>query len=457
MTSTRSSIRRARGITGKLLVVGPLVGLLAITGCGNLLNVDNPNNVSQSDLADPTSASAQANGALAAVANGTSYVLTVVADVGDEVTQGGSRDAYRQLTIGNLNDAHNEFSDAAWSPMMQGRWMSDFAIENLSAFASAGTLKDPDDLVRSYLYGAIAYDRIADWYEDAVVGSDHMDAAPPVGEANMYTLYDTAMSFVNTGLSLAQAENNPERVLEFTAMKAQVAFHDAVWHMLHPNGSPVGGNGPADPLVNDATATAAAQAFFALNPAPDWTYRFTYSSTTVENNLATVTNEDIYTILSPTIAVMDQSGKHPMAPWSAVNDPIDGIPAPSLVEGIQEFTNGGFYSPLTVISAREMHLILAEAALAQGDNATFTAQINDVRSLYSSLSPYSGQIPAQQMLIHERLTNMFLQGFRLADLYRFGIKSPDWLPTTAAYTNAGEFFPIAYVEQLSNCHIAGTC
>jgi hypothetical protein len=456
MTSTRSSTERARRIAGKLLVVVPLVGLLAITGCGNLLDVNNPNNVSQSDLADATSASAQANGALAAIANGISYVVTVVDCVGDEVTQGGSRDAYRQLTIGNLNDAHNEFSDAAWSPMMQGRWMSDFAIANLSAFASAGTLKNPDDLVRSYLYGAIAYDRIADWYEDAVVGSDHMDAAPPVGEANMYTLYDTAMNYVNTGLSLAQSENNQERELEFTAMKAQVAFHDAVWKILHPNGTPVG-TAPANPLVNDATATAAAQAFFALNPAPDWTYRFAYSSSTVTNNLAAVTNEDIYTILSPTIAVMDQSGKHPMAPWSAVDDPIDNIPAPALVDGIQEFTNGGFYSPITVLSTREMHLILAEAALAQGDNATFTTQINDVRSLYAALTPYSGQIPAQQMLIHERLTNMFLQGFRLADLYRFGIKSPDWESTTAAYTNAGEFFPIAYVEQLSNCHIAGGC
>jgi hypothetical protein len=317
-------------------------------------------------------------------------------------------------------------------------------------------LSDPDDLVRSYLYAAIAYDRIADWYEDAVVGSDHMEAAPPVGEANMYKLYDTALGYVNQGLALAQGESNQERELEFTAMKAQIAFHAAVWHILHPSGAPVSGV-PANPLVNDATANAAAEAFLAMSPSSDWTYRFTYSSSSVSNNMATVTNEDIYTILSPSVAVMDASGKHPKAPWSAVNDPIDNIPDPSLVDAIQEFTNGAFYSPLTVVSTREMHLILAEAALAQGDMATFNTQINDVRSIYASLTPYSGQIPAQDILIHERRANMFLQGSRLGDLYRFGIKSPDWQSTTAAYTHAGQFLPIAYVEQLSNCHIAGTC
>jgi len=422
MIPTRTSIERARRTGGKLLVALPLAGLLAFAGCGDLLSVDNPNNVSQSDLTDPSSAEAQANGALAAVAQGVSYVIAVVNDVGDEITQGGSRDAWRQFTIGNLDDAHNEFSDAAWSPMMQGRWMADFAIKNLSAFDADGTLSNKDDLVRSYLYAAIAYDRIADWYEDAVVGSDHMNAAPPVGEANMYTVYDSAMNYVDQGMAMAQAENNQERELEFTALKAQIAFHDAVWHILHPNGQPISA-APADPLVNDPTATSAAQAFFAMNPSPDWTYRFTYSSGTIDNNEATVTNEDIYTILSPTYAVMDASGKHPTAPWSAIDDSIDGIPDPSLVEGIQEFTT----------------------------------QINDVRSIYSSLTPYSGQMPAMQMLIHERRANMFLQGFRLGDLYRFGIKSPDWTSTTAAYMHAGEFLPIAYVEQLSNCYIAGTC
>jgi hypothetical protein len=456
MISTRTWIERARRSGGKLWVALPLMGLLAFAGCGDLLSVDNPNNVSQSDLQDAASADAQANGALAAVAQGVGYVIAVINDVGDEITQGGSRDAWRQLTIGNLDDAHNEFSDAAWSPMMEGRWMADFAIKNLSAFDSAGTLTNKDDLVRSYLYGAIAYDRIADWYEDAVVGSDHMDAAPPVGEANMYTVYDTAMAYVDKGMALAQAANDQERELEFTAMKAQIAFHEAVWNTLHPNGQPVG-SAPANPLVDDATATSAAQAFFAMNPPSDWMYRFTYSSSTIDNNEATVTNEDIYTILSPTYAVMDASGKHPMAPWSAIDDPIDNIPDPVLVEGIQEFTNGDFYSPITVVSAREMHLILAESALAQGDTATFDTQVNAVRSLYGSLTPYSGQIPAMQMLIHERRANMFLQGFRLGDLYRFGIKSPDWQSTTAAYTHTGEFLPIAYVEQLSNCYVAGTC
>jgi starch-binding outer membrane protein, SusD/RagB family len=427
-----------------------MLGFLALTGCNGLLDVNNPNNVNESDLNNPVAAGPEANGALAAVMNGTGFIMTPMATVGDEMQQLGSRDAWGQLDRGLVSDPTNEFSNAAWPQVAQGRWMADEAIKLLEGFDKAGTLPNRDDLARSYLYGAIIYTVIADSYNDTVVSSDHETAGTPVGSANMYTLYDTALKYATSGLAVATATGNNELQLELTAMKARIYFDDAVWHEIHPPGTT-----PSDPLVNDANAVAAAQAFFALSPDVDWKYRFLYSNSTVSNDMAANSNENQYIRIADSYIYTDASGQHVAS--IKLTDPIDDIPDPALSDAVFEFSGARSYAPLTILSAREMHLILAEAALAQRDMTTFTTQINDLRSLYKSLTPYSGQIPALQILEHERRVNLFMQGRRLADMYRFGVKSPHWEATSVAYTTPGTFFPIANIEQISNCHLAGTC
>ena len=57
------------------------------------------------------------------------------------------------------------------------------------------------------------------------------------------------------------------------------------------------------------------------------------------------------------------------------------------------------------------------------------------------------------MLIHERRVNLFMQGRRLNDMYRFGIQSSAWQSTRKAATNPGTFLPITKVELDANCHI----
>jgi hypothetical protein len=53
------------------------------------------------------------------------------------------------------------------------------------------------------------------------------------------------------------------------------------------------------------------------------------------------------------------------------------------------------------------------------------------------------------MLIHERQVMLYMQGRRLADMYRFGIKDEKWLPANIASKKAC-FFPIAAIERRSN-------
>ncbi len=96
-----------------------------------------------------------------------------------------------------------------------------------------------------------------------------------------------------------------------------------------------------------------------------------------------------------------------------------------------------------------MHLILAEAAAAGNTSVDFDTQINAIRSL-DGLTDYSGQISELEMLQHTRQVNLFLQGKRLHDMYRFDISSPQWETNSTAETSPGTFFPIAITECRAN-------
>ena len=53
------------------------------------------------------------------------------------------------------------------------------------------------------------------------------------------------------------------------------------------------------------------------------------------------------------------------------------------------------------------------------------------------------------MLIYSRQVNLYLQGRRLHDMYRFGIKDAKWLPSNIASKKAC-FFPIPAIERRTN-------
>ena len=68
----------------------------------------------------------------------------------------------------------------------------------------------------------------------------------------------------------------------------------------------------------------------------------------------------------------------------------------------------------------------------------------------SELTPYSGQIPAYEMLKYTRMSSLYLLGRRLADLYRWGETSDGWVENSTANLQPGTFFPISQGEASSN-------
>ncbi len=137
----------------------------------------------------------------------------------------------------------------------------------------------------------------------------------------------------------------------------------------------------------------------------------------------------------------------------------DDVSDPALKKRIESSKDGAYdskgsqYSPLTVVSTRVLHLIVAEDALARGDMEGFTTHVNHVRAM-DGLTPFSGQIAAMDMLQHERVNATFM-GLRLADMYRFGIVDPRWQPNGDTRTAPGTLLPITLVEVRANCYLNG--
>lgn len=427
------------------LTIGVVAGSALLAGCSGILDVENPNQVLREDLDNPVAANAVANGALSTVARGVSATILPMTAVGDELKWVGSYDSGRELEQGQLSNTRNEFTMGAFPNLSQGRWMADEAIRLLEIMDGEGTLKDRNDLARSYLYAGIAYTTIGDHFEDFVL-SDANTPQPPIGKENMSTVYDRAIDDLSRGLDIATATGDRDLGAAMLAMRARARHAKAVWQKIRaPGGSP---------LVSDPQAVADANAFLATSMEPDWKFRFGYSNLTISNTLGAWINERREFRFGDDYIVPDASGK--LVGSIKMTDPIDDIVDPALSRIINEFIVARQYGPLTVTSAREMHLIVAEAALADGDEATATSHLNAVRTL-DGLTPYSGQMPAVELLRHMRVVNLFMQGRRTLDMYRFGERSPLWLSTSEAYTSMNAQLPIADIEARSNCYIVGTC
>jgi len=461
--ATSPALRRLRGRSRAL--VSLCLTALAV-GCSGLLDVENPNNVNIDNLNNPAAAGPLANGALSATARAWGTVLTPYSEATDELTWIGSRDAWGDLDQGYLSGITNEFVDAAFPSLAQARWLGDEAIKRLSKFDADGVLPNRDDLARSYLYAAIAYVTIGDMFDDWPIGSDRQVAARPLGPSNMAQVYDTAVVFTTRGIAIAQATGSKDLVLALTAMRARARYGKALWTKLNPFSA-------ANPLVNDAAAVTDAKAALAL-ATKDWKYRFNYSSTTIGTSIGFEVNQRLESRFGDLYIVPTSDNKRVLGCDSTIGcqirlaDPIDGVPDPVLLGTITEFTKGVQYGSLTMLSARELHLIVAEAALAGSDLVGLTTEINAVRALDTKspsdtthLTPYNPANPAHPapiaMLQHERRVNLFLQGRRLADHYRFGVPADKWPANAEARLQPGTVFPITNTERLANCYINGTC
>ena len=409
--------------------------LLGFTLIGCDLDVDNPNSLLEGDLADPSAAAALANGAWNASLRGITYMMMPHAVATDESVWIGSRDAWYQIDKGGMTNVYNEFVDQAWPYISEARWMSDKAVEILEGLGA--DLPNNQDLVLAYLSGAMVRVYIADMFEDFVY-SDKTEAGTPVGAANMSQLYDEALALLGKASSIATGDN----AVKVLSLVARARHAKAVWGKVNPVNT-------ASPYVSAGASEAAAAA--AMMTA-DWKWRMNFSSSTVSNYMAGQINDrqemDLFQNALVETATPGAGGD------PQPNDPVTGLPDSRMTAIATEFRAGGggtSWTPVTITSLREMHLIIAESKKAGGDDAGCLAELNALRT-FDSLDPYPSGTDAGTALQHERRANLFLQSRRLSDMYRFDLTSTVWDAVEKSPT--GSFFPITISEIRSNPNIS---
>jgi len=420
---------------------------VAVAGCNSLLEVDNPNNVVAEDILRPSAGSAVANGALYEVQSGYTYTLMVYGTATDEMTWVGSRDNFQTLDFGYVDDPLNEFSDEAFKDIAPARWMADEAIRILELHYAGDSIVAESELAEAYLWGAIVYTVIADVFDDFTF-SDKRVASPPIGEANMGALYDDAIAYLDAALALDITTELERNIL---AMRARAKHARGVWNMIGTRPISTG------PISASAAAAAAADAQAALNlDGSDWVFEFEYISTGTGADIHSNVNSRLEMRFGDRYIIPEPAGKRRDLTATdhgiALQDPIDAVGDPRLDVMMTAFESGITLGDLTILSAREMHLILAEDALVNGGD--FQTHINAARAWggLSDWTPASG-VTQQDMLIYERQVNLYLQMRRMSDLYRFGIQSDNWQAASPAVTAPGTFWPITKAELDANCYL----
>ncbi len=436
--------RRRRSI-GSVFVLGAIT----LSSCQIFsTEVKNPNAVTEDAIASAAAAATSlVNGLYGAVNAAGNQVIGTSGAAADELTWVGSREYWNFLDVGDVGDPLNEYTDGQFSYVAQARWLGDYVIPKLEGYDKAGLLRARADLAQAYFLAATTYNMIGESYEDFIISSDRIINGAPIGEANMRVVFDSAVTYLNKGLVVAQAINNVPLQGRILGLRARAKFSKAVWTSLRaPRGF------PAQPLINDAGANADATAALAAMGANSFRYRF--DAITQNNGGYFSTGSEMNSRLEI------RAGSRYINPVAAGTRPVDGIAGISLLDPITgqadpvtlanideccrlaSTTNVGW----TATSAKEMQLILAEAALATSNTAEFTTRINAVRTV-NGLPAWTGTPAARDILIHERAVSLFLQGRRLNDHYRFQIRADKWVATRGLKPC---FFPISYNERQQN-------
>ena len=160
--------------------VAAVAGMLVLSGCSGLLDVDNPNNLVEDAVQQEAAANGVVNGALWHVSEAVGSVWEAPSVVADELYWIGSRDAWGALDQGAISDPSNEFTDANFPNLGQAVWMSQNAVEILSGHLANSA--DPDlfrvDYGRALMLRGIALMITAQSQADMTFASKTVDGPP---------------------------------------------------------------------------------------------------------------------------------------------------------------------------------------------------------------------------------------------------------------------------------------
>jgi starch-binding outer membrane protein, SusD/RagB family len=420
-----------------------VAAVFALSGC-DLLDVNNPNNLTEQSVQLESASNGMVNGSLRLVANAVSTVWQEVGVASDELFWTGSRDGWNTLDQGLVRDPLNEFIDAAFPTLGRSVWMAQEAVDVVSTHVSnnPGVENFALDLARAQLYNGMIL-MVTGEYQEDMTFSDKMEDGPPVGPANMAGVLDNAISQLTAAYDGFTALGETTWALRAQAVRARARMSRVIWNQLNPSATVAGALAWPEAAA-DAAAVLAANANF--------DYSFTYVSGSGSCDLCgwinsrgeNQVNDDLVSLTTAGTGAGGRTG-------TLLEDPVTGEPDATVTHRVEQIGTDGF-GTLTIVDARLLRLITAEHALATGGD--FVGEINALRAL-DGKDPFAGEVSDLAMLQHERRVGTLIMGLRLQDMYRWGLTDSRWLPTNTTITNPGEMFPIAIVEVRANCHLNG--
>lgn len=459
-----------------------VVAVVALSGC-NLLDVKNPNSLTEESVQLPAAANGVANGSLRKLADAVSEVWQTTGVASDEFFWTGSRDGWNTLDQGAFDEPRNEFLDAVFPELGTAVWMGAEAIEILDQHVAdfPAETRFQLDLARAHFFFGMSLLVTGETQEDMTF-SDKMTDGAPVGPDNMFTVLDDAIGHLDEAVTRFTALGEDDLVTAARAVRARAHMSRAIWSVINPSAA-VGG------ALQWANAAADAQAVLTDVAGADYRYELGFTASAslcsmcdwINNRGENQVNDDLIAL---TISGTGFNGRRTdpdsvaaeladpgytggpvrVVAGEVVNvileDPYTGDMDPTVKVMVDRFPSTQ-YGPLVMASARLMRLILAEHELATGGagDTEFVGHINAIRAFDGEVAYVSGGAAADlEILQHERRINTLFMGLRLPDMFRWGIEDGRWLGTNAALTSPGQLFPITIVEQRANCHLNGlTC
>ncbi len=465
-------------------IKAPMAALAAtfvLSGC-NLLDVDNPNSLVEESIRQEAAANGVANGSLQLVSEAVADLWEGPEVVSDNLDWIGSRDAWGSLDEGAVNDPNNEFLDSAFPTLGRGVWMAQNAVEILEGHVAENPSVDAFvlDRARALMFRGLILMVVAETQQDmtfsykmndgpavstgqATIGSEEFG---PIPVASMDAVMDLAITSLERAKADFEALSEDDLAIDATALLARAEMSEEIMTARNSVGGALDFS-DAIPYANEVLTAAGGS---------DYKFNLNYSSASSGCALCGNISDRKENQFDQSLVTWDASNN---VDGIALMDPITGADDLALIDAMNQFRGGSYldagtsFVPLTVASARLMHLIVAEHELANGNGGgggAFETAINALRDIDDPDAGYDFDSAAfgddVAALQHHRRVNTILQGLRLQDMYRWGLtptdagSAPDarWQPGSTAVTAPGTMLPITIIECRANNFLdSNTC
>lgn len=396
-----------------------LCGLLA--GCGDLFTVENPTNLTEEDLNNPTLLDALGNTPEGEFSDGYDLAVIAVALVSDEGFHVTTQTDALNLEAGVMEGWNLRYEDL-YNRLSAARWVAADVTRRLE-----GLVPQPASDIRvaqGYFWEGIARITLADLFEAVTI-----DAGPP---QTPVAIYESAIQLLAKAADIAHAAGSPN--LEAAAYGSIARAYRSLYF---EHGEDVSYFDKAREFADKALAAK-----------PDYHVDVHYQQPGKANTILDRFNQGPWDALDPR--------------YANLIDPVSGERDPRIVHGPKETVSvdgRDVYlqlkypdrnADIPVSRWQDARLILAEYYYVTGQLGQAVSNINEVRRAVS-LADFASNDADEifEQIQYERIAEFWLEARRWQDMRYWGIIPPDWAPEQKA-KGVNRRWPISDAERASN-------